>query len=204
MRGGIYKFDITFADGNEIHTKVEAKNRSEAKRVVVESDEFKRFSKSCLVVDMKVEREIHPKKPWNNHLEVTNVPNKAGWYMAIDLKHNIKLEFKKGKFEYRNAYPLRGDEFEQSDEAGISAVLEEIAEWLQEYFPWLVEDKPKQRLIPSVEKEGAREDRDGMPGPNGKVPCFFSLDQDVADFIKTQARERGMTQGDFIKWCIME
>lgn len=187
-RKSTYAVTVVFTDGNEVHARVEASGRSEACRMVLENEEYKRFAETAAVVDMTIERERKEIKPWNNHLEVTNVPNKAGWYMAIDLKNNIKLEFKKGDFQKQHAYPLRGDEFTQTDALGMATAMREIADWLQEFFPEL------------VGKKGVEPKSNEGPNPEDRKYRSFFIRNKAYKRIMDGAAKNDMSPSEYLEW----
>ena len=188
-RRSTYAVTVVFADGNEVHARVEARDRNEARRRVLENEEYKTFAENCPVVDMTIERERKEIMPWNNHLEVTNVPNKKGWYMAIDLKNNIKLEFKKGDFAKQNVYPLRGEEFTQVDALNMATAMREIADWLQVFFPELVGNKG---VKPPRSNEG--------PNPEDRKYRSFFIRNKAYKWLMDEAAKNGMEPSEYLEW----
>ena len=141
-----------------------------------------------------VEKEVVPfrTKPKDNEIIITNVPYKEMWYMVDHKTAGIRLEFKKGKFNtHQNAFLLDGDR--EADAIECTTALREIGDWLQEYFPELVTEKPN--VIPK--DEGMRE-----PSDSGKVPCFFQLNAEYADELKSRAKESGMSIPRYIERMI--
>lgn len=187
-RRSTYAVTVVFADGNEVHARVEASGRSEARRRVLENEEYKTFAENCPVVDMTIERERKEIMPWNNHLEVTNVPNKKGWYMAIDLKNNIKLEFKKGDFAKQHVYPLRSEGFTQTDALNMDTAMREIADWLQEFFPELV---GKKGTRPPRSNEG--------PNPEDRKYRSFFIRNKAYKRIMDEAAKNGMEPSEYLE-----
>lgn len=184
-----YDVKVVFADGNTIERRIEAKNRTEAKRIVCGSDEFIEFYNKSIVVEMKIQGCGKGIKPWNNYLQVTNVPNKEGWYMVTDLRHNIRLEFRKEDFEKQNVYPMRGEEFTQTDALQMAGAMKDIGEWLVDFFPELL---GKKGVKPKPKNEG--------PDPEDHKYRTFWLKNKTYAWIMKQADGMNMEHGEYLDW----
>ena len=192
---GRYNVTIRFSGGDEIRATVEAKYKHEALKKVESTEQYRTFYSNHYgetITETIVEAVIT--KPKDNDITITNAPNKEQWYYVDHHTAGIRLEFRKGKFNtHQNVWQLHGKG--KADALECATALREIADWLQAYFPELVSEQPKPRLIPK--EEGMADPKD-----NGKVPCFFKLNAEYADELKRLAKEHGLSVPRYIERMI--
>lgn len=191
------KFNVTirFSGGDEVRAVVEAEHTSGAVRRVKETAEYINFVREHegeTVTEIKATPWQY--KPKTNTITITNAPDKPYWYYIDHQEAGIRLEFKKGFFNtHQRVWRIEGKGHPKAEECATA--LREIADWLQAYFPEMVSEQPKPRLIP-------KEESVGEPNSNGTVPCFFKLNKEVADYISEQAKARSMSRSRFVEWLV--
>lgn len=129
-----YNIVITFTDGNEVRARVEGRNENDALRRLKETEQYKSFAvspiKSVNIVSIPI-ASIN-----NERFAVTNITNKEGWYVVVDLDNRVKVEFKKGKFNEIQKVEYYGKE--TPDPLTLATALREIGDFLQSNFPELI------------------------------------------------------------------
>lgn len=91
-----YYIEITFTDGNVVQARTLGRNKNDALKRVKETDQYKSFAVSAIKA---INIEAIPIASIDNErFAVTNITNKEGWYVVVDLDNRVKVEFKKGKF----------------------------------------------------------------------------------------------------------
>lgn len=132
-----YQVKIKFASNDEVHIRVDARNQADAIRRVEESNEFQNFAaeQGEIIRVEVIPEEIAPID--NSRFSVTNVTNKPGWYVVVDLDNRIKIEFKKNHFNDMQNISFFGKET-QMDAVNVATALRQIADYMYENFKELI------------------------------------------------------------------
>ena len=131
-----YKIDIKLSNGDELHTKVTARNQADAIRRLEQTPEVIEFIGDNKIVTMDV--EPIPIEPIDNErFAVTTIDNKPGWYVVADLDNLIRIEWQKGKYnETQRVLPIgKGKPLDAQQEA---TAMREIADYLIDNFKELM------------------------------------------------------------------
>ena len=129
-----YYIEITFTDGNVVQARTLGRNKNDALKRVKETDQYKSFAVSAI---KSINIEAIPIASIDNErFAVTNITNKEGWYVVVDLDNRVKIEFKKGKFNETQQVQYYGKE--TPDPLTIATALREIGEFMQSKFSELI------------------------------------------------------------------
>lgn len=129
-----YYIEITFTDGNVVQARTLGRNKNDALKRVKETDQYKSFAASAIKA---INIEAIPIASIDNErFAVTNITNKEGWYVVVDLDNRVKIEFKKGKFNETQQVQYYGKE--TPDPLTIATALREIGEFMQSKFSELI------------------------------------------------------------------
>ena len=129
-----YYIEITFTDGNVVQARTLGRNKNDALKKVKETDQYKSFAVSAIKA-INIEA-IPIASIDNDRFAVTNITNKEGWYVVVDLDNRVKVEFKKGKFNETQKAEFYGKE--TPDPLTIATALREIGEFMQSKFSELI------------------------------------------------------------------
>lgn len=130
-----FKVKIVFLDGNEVHAKVEARNKKDAIRRVRATEQFQDFQ-SASIKEILVEK-IEIQSIDNTRFAVTNIDNKQGWYVVADLDNRIKVEFKKGHYNDIQKVCFF-DNYEDLSPAELATALREIGDFIRTNFKEII------------------------------------------------------------------
>lgn len=195
-----YNETIKFSGGDELCTTAEGRSGNQALKQVNESDEYQAFVSNHYgetIVSTEIIPVIYP--PRYSDITLTNSPFKETWYCVEHNPTSIRVEFKKYHFnDMQNVWPPRNKK--KPDPEILATVLKKINDWMWSYFPEMINEQPKLQLLPK--NEGAKHGK--QPNRKGTVPCFFSMNAEVAEFIKNEAKASGMTQGQFIERMLIK
>ena len=143
-----YNITMKFSGGDEIFVTIEADNGGLALKKAKETNQYKSFVEEHFgeAIESTIVEPIRY-KPKDNIFYLSDAPNKSKWYYVDCEATGIRLEFKKGKFDtYKTAWMLHGKtEIEPTE---CSTAVQEIRNWLQEYFPEMITESanhPKKR-----------------------------------------------------------
>mgnify|MGYP003552613618 FL=1 len=129
-----YYIEITFTDGNVVQARTLGRNKNDALKRVKETDQYKSFAVSAIKA---INIEAIPIASIDNErFAVTNITNKEGWYVVVDLDNRVKIEFKKGKFNETQQVQYYGKE--TPDPLSIATASPEIGEFMQSKFSELI------------------------------------------------------------------
>lgn len=131
-----YKINITLSNGDEVRTKVTARNQSDAIARLKKTPEFVEFVGDNAIEKMEV--EPIPIEPIDNErFAVTTIDNKPGWYVVADLDNRMKIEWKKGMYnDTQRVLPI-GDG-KDLDAQHAATAMREIADFLMDNFKELL------------------------------------------------------------------
>ena len=132
-----YEIFLKLSNGNEIKSRVEARNQADALRRLQKSPEVVRFVGEAEIISVDI--KPYERKPIDNkRFTLTTIDNKEGWYIAVDLDNRIKIEFKAHQYNKTNHIVKFGD-------GGVADALEEatavreLADWLLQNFKDILE-----------------------------------------------------------------
>ena len=131
-----YQVNIKLSNGDELQTKVMARNQADAIRRLEQTPEVVEFIGDNEIVNVDI--EPIPIVPIDNErFAVTTIDNKPGWYVVADLDNLIKIEWKKGMYnETQRVLPI-GDG-KPLDAQKAATAMREIADYLIANFKELI------------------------------------------------------------------
>lgn len=131
-----YQVNIKLSNGDELQTKVMARNQADAIRRLEQTPEVVEFIGDNEIVNVDI--EPIPIEPIDNErFAVTTIDNKPGWYVVADLDNLIKIEWKKGMYnETQRVLPI-GDG-KPLDAQKAATAMREIADYLIANFKELI------------------------------------------------------------------
>lgn len=123
-----YMINIILSNGDELRTKVTARNQADAIARLQKTPEFIEFIGDNTIEKMDV-TPIHINPIDNERFAVTTIDNKPGWYVAVDLDNKFKIEWKKGRYNETQCIMPIGDG-KKLDAQQAATALREIADFL--------------------------------------------------------------------------
>lgn len=95
-----YEIRINFENGDSVHSRIVARNQSDALKRLQESAQFIQFvNENTVGAIVKVDIQPIESKPIaDGRFYLQPRKNKEGWYVVSDLDNRIKVEFKKGHY----------------------------------------------------------------------------------------------------------
>ena len=131
-----YQVNIKLSNGDELQTKVMARNQADAIRRLEQTPEVVEFIGDNEIVNVDIE-PIPIEAIDNERFAVTTIDNKPGWYVVADLDNLIKIEWKKGMYnETQRVLPI-GDG-KPLDAQKAATAMREIADYLIANFKELI------------------------------------------------------------------
>lgn len=131
-----YRIEITFVSGDRIEARVEARNKKDAMRRLMDAEAFKNFASQCGdVLTSSIEQEGREESIDESRFVVTSMHGKDGWYVVADLENRIKVEFKKGHYNDMQKVTCFG---ECADALKEATALREIGEFMFNNFKELI------------------------------------------------------------------
>ena len=186
---------IKFSGGDEYYAIVEGNHPDAVLRWAKKSDEYKVFESNHLgetIVGVEIKPVFHA--PNDNAMTLTNTPNRDKWFYVDYAAAGIRFEFKKWYLnETQRVWKLY--EKEEVDPKEYEAEVREIVDWVTANFPEMV-SKPR-KPWKFMSNEGVKSDE--KPNAKGAVACYYTLNAEVADFIKLKANEMGIPQGKLVE-----
>lgn len=127
-----YKITIKLNNGDQINSTVMARNQADAIRRLEKTPEVVEFIGDAEIDSVDVQPiAIEPID--NERFGVTTIDNKKGWYVVADLDNQLRVEWKKGKYnETHRIMPI--GEGKQMDALQTATALREITDYLIENF----------------------------------------------------------------------
>ena len=130
-----YRIEITFVSNDRIEARVDARNKKDAMRRLMDSEAFMDFASQCGdILTASVEQEEREETIDESRFVVSSVNGKQGWYVVADLENRIKVEFKKGHFNDMQKTCF-GD---NTDALTQATALREIGEFMFNNFKELI------------------------------------------------------------------
>ena len=137
-----YEIRINFESGDSVHSRIVARNQSDALKMLQESSQFIQFvNENTVGAIVKVDIQPIESKPiTDGRFYLQPCKNKEGWYVVSDLDNRIKVEFKKGRYNETNrVVPFGTDEdFKNADALDIATTIREIGDYLFKNFKELI------------------------------------------------------------------
>lgn len=131
-----YRIEITFVSGDRIEARVDARNKNDAMRRLMDAEAFKNFASQCGdILSTSVEQEEIEETIDTSRFVVTSLNGKEGWYVVADLENRIKVEFKKGHYNDMQKVTCFGKDADALKEA---TALREIGDYLFKNFKELI------------------------------------------------------------------
>ena len=131
-----YRIEITFVSGDRIEARVEARNKKDAMRRLMDAEAFKNFASQCGdVLTSSIEQEDKEEAIDESRFVVTSMHGREGWYVVADLEKRIKVEFKKGHYNDMQKVTYFGD---NTDALTQATALREIGDYLYKNFKELI------------------------------------------------------------------
>lgn len=131
-----YNINIKFKNGDELQANVTARNQADAVRRLQNTQQFvENFGN--VEIDKMAITPIPIASIDNDRFAVTNIQNKPGWYVVVDLDNLLKVEFKKGMYNETNSVSVIGEGKELSALQAATA-LREIGEFMFNNFKELI------------------------------------------------------------------
>lgn len=131
-----YRIEITFVSNDRIEARVDARNKKDALRRLMDSEAFKNFASQCGgILTASVEKEEREETIDTSRFVVSSVNGKEGWYVVADLENRIKVEFKKGHYNDMQKVTYFG---EGADALREATALREIGEFMFNNFKELI------------------------------------------------------------------
>jgi len=131
-----YRIEITFVSNDRIEARVDARNKKDALRRLMDSEAFMDFASQCGdILTTSVETEERDETIDESRFVVTSVNGKEGWYVVADLENRIKVEFKKGHYNDMQKVTCFG---ECADALTQATALREIGDYLFKNFKELI------------------------------------------------------------------
>lgn len=131
-----YYINIKFKNGDELQANVTARNQADAIRRLQNTPQFvDNFGN--LEIESTSITPIPIASIDNERFAVTNIQNKPGWYVVVDLDNLLKIEFKKGMYNETNTVSRIGEGKELTPLQQATA-LREIGEFMFNNFKELI------------------------------------------------------------------
>lgn len=131
-----YQVNIKLSNGDELQTKVMARNQSDAIRRLEQTPEVVEFIGDNEIVNVDI-KPIPIEPIDNERFAVTTIDNKPGWYVVADLDNLIKIEWKKGMYnETQRVMPIGNGK--PLDAQKAATAMREIADYLIANFKELI------------------------------------------------------------------
>lgn len=131
-----YYINIKFKNGDELQANVTARNQADAIRRLQNTPQFvENFGN--LEIESTSITPIPIASIDNERFAVTNIQNKPGWYVVVDLDNLLKIEFKKGMYNETNTVSYIGEGKELTALQQATA-LREIGEFMFNNFKELI------------------------------------------------------------------
>lgn len=131
-----YRIEITFVSNDRIEARVDARNKKDALRRLMDSEAFMDFASQCGdILTASVEQEEREETIDTSRFVVSSVNGKEGWYVVADLDNRIKVEFKKGHYNDIQKVTYFGEDADALKEA---TALREIGEFMFNNFKELI------------------------------------------------------------------
>ncbi|MBO7606908.1 MAG: hypothetical protein J6T28_04745 [Paludibacteraceae bacterium] len=131
-----YRIEITFVSNDRVEARVDARNKKDALRRLMDSEAFMDFASQCGdILTASVEQEEREETIDTSRFVVSSVNGKEGWYVVADLENRIKVEFKKGHYNDMQKVTCFG---ECADALKEATALREIGEFMFNNFRELI------------------------------------------------------------------
>ena len=131
-----YQVNIKLSNGDELQTKVMARNQSDAIRRLEQTPEVVEFIGDNEIVNVDI-KPIPIEPIDHERFAVTTIDNKPGWYVVADLDNLIKIEWKKGMYnETQRVMPIGNGK--PLDAQKAATAMREIADYLIANFKELI------------------------------------------------------------------
>ena len=186
---------IKFSGGDEYKTIQEGSHPDAILRWAKKAEEYKAFEAAHegeAVISVEIKPVFHA--PSDNSMRLTNTPNRDKWYYVDNEAAGIRFEFRKGHLnDMQRVWSLY--EATEVDPKEFEAEVKEIVDWVSVNFPEMVTEPRKPWRF--LSNEGTITDK--KPNAKGKVACYYTINADVAEFIKAKANEMEIPQGKFIE-----
>lgn len=131
-----YRIEITFVSNDRVEARVDARNKKDALRRLMDSEAFMDFAIQCGdILTSSVEQEEREETIDESRFVVSSVHGKEGWYVVADLENRIKVEFKRGHYNDMQKVTCFG---EDADALTQATALREIGEFMFNNFKELV------------------------------------------------------------------
>lgn len=131
-----YRIEITLVSNDRIEARVDARNKKDALRRLMDSEAFMDFASQCGdILTASVEQEEREETIDTSRFVVSSVNGKEGWYVVADLENRIKVEFKKGHYNDMQKVTCFG---EGTDALKEATALREIGEFMFNNFKELI------------------------------------------------------------------
>ena len=131
-----YRIEITFVSNDRVEARVDARNKKDALRRLMDSEAFMNFASQCGdILTASVEQEEREETIDESRFVVSSVNGKEGWYVVADLENRIKVEFKRGHYNDMQKVTCFA---ECADALKEATALREIADYLYKNFKELI------------------------------------------------------------------
>lgn len=131
-----YRIEITFVSDDRIEARVDARNKKDALRRLMDSEAFMDFASQCGdILTASVEQEEREETIDTSRFVVSSVNGKEGWYVVADLENRIKVEFKKGHYNDMQKVTCFSEDADALKEA---TAIREIGDYLFKNFKELI------------------------------------------------------------------
>lgn len=131
-----YEVEIHFVSGDKVQARVDARNRKDALRRLMDSEAFMDFASQCGdILTASVEQEEREETIDTSRFVVSSIHGKDGWYVVADLENRIKVEFKKGHYNDMQKVTCFA---ECADALKEATALREIADYMSVNFKELI------------------------------------------------------------------
>lgn len=128
-----YSIEITFTDGNIVRARVEGRNENDALKRLKSTEQYQSFATE---IASEMVTPIPIASVDNERFAVTDITNKEGWYVVVDLDNSVRVEFKKGRYNdtQKTEYYGKGT----PDPLTLATALREIGDFMRAKFPELI------------------------------------------------------------------
>ncbi len=131
-----YRIEITFVSNDRVEAMVDARNKKDALRRLMDSEAFMDFASQCGdILTASVEQEEREETIDESRFVVSSVNGKEGWYVVADLENRVKVEFKKGHYNDMQKVTCFS---EDADALTQATALREIGEYIFNNFKELI------------------------------------------------------------------
>lgn len=131
-----YRIEITFVSNDRVEARVDARNKKDALRRLMDSEAFMDFASQCGdILTASVEQEEREETIDTSRFVVSSVHGKEGWYVVADLENRVKVEFKKGHYNDMQKVTCFS---EDADALTQATALREIGEYIFNNFKELI------------------------------------------------------------------